>query len=277
MASLKPFFSYYGGKWRAGPRYPAPRHDRLMEPFAGAAGYSVRHHRHDIVLIEKNTVVAGLWKWLIKASPEAIRRLPLLPLDGSKTVDDFDLEPAERALIGFWLNKGAVHPGRSPSSWMRSGIRPHSYWGETIRERIASKVGAIRHWTVVEGDYRTVDHGREATWFVDPPYQQAGNLYSCSSRDIDFEALATWCQSLAGQTLVCENRGADWLPFMPFMNAKATPGSRGRSYSQEVLWANEARDMVVAYMPKGRRRSDEDETASEHARADVLPLFAKRV
>lgn len=274
MTALQPFFSYYGGKWRAGPRYPSPRHQRLVEPFAGAAGYSVRNHTHDVVLVEKNPIVAELWRWLINATPEAVRRLPLLPLDGSKGVDDFDLEPAERTLIGFWLNKGAVSPGRTPSAWMRSGIRPNSYWGEVIRERIASQVEAIRHWTVIEGDYRSAEAG-QATWFVDPPYQQAGNLYSCSAKDIDFQALADWCRSLEGQTLVCENAGADWLPFVPFMNAKATPGSRGRSYSQEVLWANEARDMVVTYMPRGQRRKD-DPAPPPVATADVLPLFAKR-
>jgi len=33
---LKPFWQYYGGKWRAAPHYPKPRHDTIVEPFAGA-------------------------------------------------------------------------------------------------------------------------------------------------------------------------------------------------------------------------------------------------
>ena len=276
MSGLQPFISYYGGKWRSAPRYPSPSHHRIVEPFAGAAGYSVRHHRHDVVLVEKNPIVAGLWRWLIAAGPDQVRRLPLLPLDGSRTLDDFDLEPAERALIGFWLNKGAVHPGRSPSSWMRSGIRPNSYWGETIRERVASQVEAISHWTVVEGDYSDVET-REATWFVDPPYEQAGSLYSFSSKHIDFAELASWCRTRPGQVLVCENRGADWLPFVPFLNAKATPGSRGRSYSAEALWSNDPADMVVSYLPTGHprpRTADRGATAVDVSHA--LPLFAPR-
>jgi len=40
---LRPFWRYYGGKWRAAPRYPAPRHDLIIEPFAGAAGYAMRY------------------------------------------------------------------------------------------------------------------------------------------------------------------------------------------------------------------------------------------
>ena len=47
---LRPFFNFYGGKWRAAPHYPAPRYARVVEPFAGAAGYSTRHHDRDIVL-----------------------------------------------------------------------------------------------------------------------------------------------------------------------------------------------------------------------------------
>lgn len=42
--NLKPFFTFYGGKWRAAPHYAPPEFATIVEPFAGAAGYSVRHH-----------------------------------------------------------------------------------------------------------------------------------------------------------------------------------------------------------------------------------------
>ena len=35
---LKPFFTYYGGKYRAAPKYPEPVHGSIVEPFAGSAG-----------------------------------------------------------------------------------------------------------------------------------------------------------------------------------------------------------------------------------------------
>jgi hypothetical protein len=38
--ALKPFFNYYGGKWRVARRYAPPEHDLIIEPFAGAAGYA---------------------------------------------------------------------------------------------------------------------------------------------------------------------------------------------------------------------------------------------
>ena len=39
---LKPFWRYYGGKYRAAPAYPPPRLGTIVEPFAGSAGYSLR-------------------------------------------------------------------------------------------------------------------------------------------------------------------------------------------------------------------------------------------
>lgn len=32
MSDLKPFFYFYGGKWRAAPKYPRPEHDFIVEP-----------------------------------------------------------------------------------------------------------------------------------------------------------------------------------------------------------------------------------------------------
>jgi site-specific DNA-adenine methylase len=54
LKKLKPFFCYYGGKWRAAPHYPAPEHDRIIEPFAGAAGYSMRYPQKRVALYEKD-------------------------------------------------------------------------------------------------------------------------------------------------------------------------------------------------------------------------------
>jgi hypothetical protein len=60
MGGIRPYFVYYGGKWRAAPRYPAPRHDVIVEPFAGSAGYALRYHERKIILVEKDAVLAEL-------------------------------------------------------------------------------------------------------------------------------------------------------------------------------------------------------------------------
>jgi hypothetical protein len=230
---LWPFFCYYGGKWRCAPRYPTPQFDTIVEPFAGAAGYALRYYDRKIILVEKNKTLADLWRYLIAATPEQIRRLPLIADDGSQTVDDLDIAPAEASLVGFWLNKSTVSPSKSPSAWMRKRIRPKSFWGPEIRERIASQVDAIKHWCVLEGDYLLAPDV-EATWFVDPPYAVAGAYYKESK--VDYPALATWCRSRRGQVMVCENVGATWLPFRPYIVIKSTQGKHGKAKSHEALW-----------------------------------------
>jgi len=236
--NLKPFFLYYGGKWRAAPRYPAPIHDTIIEPFAGAAGYSLRYSDRRIILVDKYEVICGLWDYLIHVTPEEILALPDLGPDQS--TDDFPELPQEaRWLIGFWINRGSPTPCKTPSTWMKSGIRPNSDWGNTVRRRIADQVQHIRHWTIQQGSYETTPD-LEATYFIDPPYLKAGKSYRCSSKDIDFQALGDWCKTRKGQVLVCENgaEGTDWLPFQEFGSIKANESKTGGKKSVEVLWQN---------------------------------------
>ena len=236
MSNLKPFFSYYGGKYRAAPKYPVPRFGTIVEPFAGSAGYSMRYPDLDIVLIERNPVVAGVWRYLIQASPGEIESLP--DLENGESTADLDVVEGARNLIGFWLNKGSEHPCTTPSAWMREERYRSQFWGPMIRDRISSQVERISHWRVIEASYEDAPD-LEATWFVDPPYDNsAGRRYRFS--DIDYGALGDWCKSRRGQVVVCENEGGGWLPFRPFdAKAKAMSG-RGRvGTSSEVIWTND--------------------------------------
>lgn len=232
--TLRPFFGYYGGKWRdAVKNYPSPEHDMIVEPFAGSAGYSVRHASRRVVLCEIDPYVAGVWRYLIRASAAEILLLP--DLEEGETADDLPVPQEARWLVGFWLSRGVSSPRKSPSSWMRSGVRPGSFWGTRARETIASQVDEIRHWQIFEGDYRECPVNSTATWFIDPPYANAGKHYRFGSGGIDFADLANWCRSRPGQTIVCENDGASWLPFEPLAKVKATrPGGR----SSEAIWTN---------------------------------------
>jgi hypothetical protein len=74
----------------------------------------------------------------------------------------------------------------------------------------------------------------EATWFVDPPYAVAGKSYKV--RFTDYPRLAEWCKGREGQVIVCENEGADWLPFTPLTDAKAFAGRGRLGVSGEVAW-----------------------------------------
>ena len=232
IQGLRPFFGYYGGKWRDALRnYPAPKHETVVEPFAGSAGYALRYPHKKVVLCERDPQIAAVWRYLLKVRPGEIRAIPDVPLDG--TVDDLQVGEEAKWLVGLWLNRAAARPRRSPSSWMRAKIRPGSFWGERVRSTIASQVEAIRHWRLIEGDYTACGDEGLATWFIDPPYQLAGQHYHHGSRDIDFEDLGRWCRSRQGQVIVCENEGADWLPFKPLDAVKTTRAGRR---SVEVVW-----------------------------------------
>ena len=234
MSTLRTFFNFYGGKYRAAPHYPVPQYRRVIEPFAGAAGYSTRHHERDIVLIERDPIIAGLWRWLIKASAAEILALPL---EIPTTVRDLGLAPGPSALIGFYCGGSSFFPRQSRSGWMRSEISPGSYWGSKVRTRIADQVGMIKHWTVIEGDY-TDAPTEEATYFVDPPYaNKAGQVYRM--KFAGHAALGDWCRTRPGQVIACENDGATWLPFRHFRDIKSTPGKNGKGKSAEAIWLSD--------------------------------------
>jgi hypothetical protein len=238
--SLHPFFTYFGGKWRAAPHYPAPRHDLLIEPFAGSAGYALRYPEQSVVLCEADKTMRGVWAWLLSATPDDLRGLPDVP--AGKTVDDFGLSQGARDFVGLWMNKGMTGPCVTPSSWLLQGIRPKSSWGPTLRGRLAAQLLEIRHWTLLD-DYRAAPDV-EATWFIDPPYQgRLGRRYR--SKVADYEALGEWCRTRKGQVIVCENEGADWLPFQTFRTIKGTEGKGRTGVSHEVIWTNETSEDEV--------------------------------
>lgn len=234
---FKPFFTYFGAKWRSAPRYPRPRHDTIIEPFAGAAGYSMRYYDRRIILTDKDPVIAGIWQYLIRVSENEILSLP--DLEPFQKTIDLSIPQEAKWLIGFWLNKGTTSPCITPSKWMRKGINLTSSWGKEIRFRIASQLKYIRHWKVSNEDYKTLDN-LTATWFVDPPYQNMGKRYKFSSKLIDYSGLAFWCRQRNGFTIVCENLGADWLPFEMYMKTKTVGGRTPTNISNEAIWTHDS-------------------------------------
>lgn len=235
FTSLKPFWRYYGGKFRAAPRYPAPSCDTIIEPFAGAAGYSLRYPDRKVILVEKYAVIAEIWRYLIRAPADEIRRIP-------KNIQHVDELPSwvpmpARNLVGWWMNGACVSPCKQLSAGRKklaSMGRIFEGWTEATRERVASQVQYIRHWKVIEGDYTAAPPPITATWFIDPPYNnKAGSYYV--ENGLDYPALAAWCLERSGQVMVCENEGAEWLPFRLFASIKSQVSGR---VSKEVLWTN---------------------------------------
>lgn len=229
---LTPFFKYYGGKWRdAVKNYPPPDYTTIVEPFSGAAGYSMRYPGNRVILCDLDPIIIGVWKYLQRVKPDEVLNLPDVPEGG--TVDDLKVSQEAKWLIGFWLNAGVASPCKRPSKWMVSQVRPGSYWGTRARNAIASQVEYIRHWKVYQCSYLDCPFNGKATWFVDPPYQAAGRHYKFGASNIDYEHLGSWCRSRPGQVIVCENEGATWLPFKHLATVKTT---RRTSKSKEAIW-----------------------------------------
>jgi len=230
---LRPFFTYFGGKWRNAPHYPVPKYGTIIEPFAGSAGYSLRYPERRIVLIEKSKAIAGIWDFLIRARESEILALPLLK--PGQSVDTLPVPQEARWLIGMCINPGSSQPKKTRGSWTGADYENHHgmcTWSSQARARIARQVSHIRHWRILNADY-SVAADVPVTWYVDPPYRDLGRHYPHGSAAINFSALATWCQSRRGQVIVCESAGADWLPFRFLGSMKAKTG-----VSREAIWTN---------------------------------------
>lgn len=200
---LRPFFSFFGSKYRLAKHYPAPVYDKIIEPFAGSAGYSLYHSDKDIVLYDLDYQVSGLWKWLIEVDEDEILKLPDVPR--GMEVTNLDICDEAKWLIGFWITESQTYPSRYHLSPSRDGS-----WGVRKRRLIASQLQYIRHWKVYQGNYKNIPN-EEASWYVDPPYVLAGKRYRTPK--LNFGELGEWCTSREGQVIVCEQQGANWLPF----------------------------------------------------------------
>lgn len=222
-------WSYYGSKTVMVELYPKPKFDAIIEPFAGAAKYSLRHFEKDVILVDKYDVIISIWKWLQQCSEKDILSLPSKIKTGEK-IRDYKLDCEEAYLfMGFIIAAGGQTP-RNTVSPNCERIRPNR-----IAERLkntASQLFKIRHWRFYNCDYAEIEN-RECTWFIDPPYQVGGHVYVESNKRINFKNLGDWCRSRLGQAIVCENTMADWMDFKPMKTFK---GSTRKT--TEAMWTN---------------------------------------
>src|SRR3990167_4387390 len=92
-------WSYYGSKSKIVNYYPPPKYDKIIEPFAGSARYSLKYFDREVILVDKYDVIVRLWKWLQECKPSDILKLP--KLKQGEFVSDFNLSYEEGLLVGF--------------------------------------------------------------------------------------------------------------------------------------------------------------------------------
>lgn len=198
-------FYFYGRKFKIGNKYPRPKYNTIIEPFAGSAAYSMLYSNNNIILNDLDDKIYKTWKYLISVSTKEIMSLPILQKGQSLNDPEFNhLRDEQKYLIGFYLNPGSSSPKKSPGNYCA--------WNEKNKKILIDNIEKVRHWNINNKDYKDIDNV-EATWFIDPPYQKQGKWYKHGNKDINYKELGEWCLSRKGQVIVCENIDADWLPF----------------------------------------------------------------
>lgn len=207
-------FAYFGRKLRLGPLYPPPKYDLVIEPFAGSMAYTLLHKPPQAIGIEANPLVVETWHRICTLSEQEILDYPL-PEVGEQCHDHWLIqaahsEHASTAVTRQWTTR----MNRDAQSQKRYAAR-HLPYATTIDYRLGHYLDAP---------------DVEATWFVDPPYQHVRQGYLRHS--LDYNELSDFCKSRKGQVIVCEQEGADWLPFEFLSEIKGTVNKR----SNEVVW-----------------------------------------
>lgn len=219
-------WAYFGTKFRLAKKYPTPTRTTIVEPFAGAAQYSLEHFEHEVILVDKYDIVIKLWKWLQLCSPKDILSLPQIEL--GKSLEEYHWDCTEaKWLVGFIIGMGSSSPRSKATPWSTT-LRPNRQ--PLYRRRIADSLYKIRHWNFIHGDYHCLGN-INATWFIDPPYQTGGSQYKHS--EIDYQELAKWSKSRNGQVIVCENDKADWMDFTFLSDLHGV-----KHHTKEVIWTN---------------------------------------
>ena len=225
-------WSYYGSKGKIVKKYPKPNKDKISEPFAGSARYSLEYFEKDITLVEKYPVLVSIWRFLQACSPHDILSLP--KMKAGETTDNYTFDCQEaKWLMGFMVQQGVNAPRKTVSKVFGGGKMEELI--ERDKKRIAANLFKIKHWKIIQGDY-TLAGNDNGTYFIDPPYQFGGQYYhsSVNNSHINFPALAEWCKSRNGQVIVCENDKANWMDFHYLTDLS---GSKNRT--KEVIWYRE--------------------------------------
>jgi site-specific DNA-adenine methylase len=244
---FKAAFSFYGGKSKILGFYPEPKHDLIIEPFAGGASYSLLHGGgREVWINDADPKVFGMWRFLQSAEcPDWVARIPPLVTVGQR---------ASELVVG--APEGLVSILQAEANQGTQGARgvhdQVTSMGAKCWKRVRAKLAwaheRCQGWTITNLPYAEMiaptwghpDHWSErpCTWFIDPPYDnEAGRRYR--QQVVDYNALRAFCLTRRGQVIVCENVGATWLPFEPLVERRGIRSRYQKSTAKEAIWTCE--------------------------------------
>lgn len=235
MKVTGPLFKWFGSKWLSSRIYPPPEHDTVLEPFAGSAGYSLRHHEKKIVIWEADPNLNALWSWLIKdASTADVLEIPIGIPEGTE-IAALELSRGQSLLLKHWQRTNNVGDCWTISPW---GNKP-GQWTANTRARVAEELHAVKHWKL-----ENVRPDRPGTYFIDPPYFY-NYRYRFKKDGFDYAALVEKIKLIPrrSQIIVCEaacqktGRVPDYLPFKPFASRITSRRKKTENHhSKEYLY-----------------------------------------
>ena len=236
-----PLFKWFGSKWMASKRYPCPLNGPIIEPFAGGAGYSLRHAAHPVYLAESDPNILDLWQWLINCKPSDILSIPINNIEGSSILD-MELSRGQSLLLKNWQRTNNVSECWTVSAW---GNKP-GQWTSNCRDRVARDVCFISHWNAETKDgfslmESNMANDKSITWLIDPPYFY--NYRYKNGGQFDYERLAAAVGDLKGQVIACEaicpktGLTPTYLPFSFWANTVTSRRAKNcNTHSKELLY-----------------------------------------
>jgi hypothetical protein len=239
MSVTGPLFKWFGSKWSSSKRLPPPHFSTIIEPFAGSAGYALRHAHLSVFLYETDPWLRKLWQFLIsEATYEQVMAIPVeIPV--GTDIRHLDLSEGQGLLLKTWQRTNNVGNCWTISPW---GNKP-GQWTVSTRERVSRQVECIKHWTLCAGDAFTalsIHKEEKATWFLDPPYEYN---YKYKSAPIQYSTFASLVHSVRGEVIACEARDPDTgkaPTYLPFVDWEDRITSRRKQtdhkYSKELLY-----------------------------------------
>lgn len=267
---FKSALSYYGGKSRIIHRYPAPEYPLIIEPFAGAAAYAMKWAGTEIRTPEWISATGShmqlglnvhcwindldekthaIWQFL--TSPLASDLASVIPASvpvGQK-VSELTLwdDVLASHVVPDVVSQGMLYLLQAEANHGTQGARGihdqvtsigANCWPR-LKRKLEWVIPHVKSFKVTMLDYRELPDV-EATWFVDPPYNNPAGMRYRTSGGIDYRELGEWCKSRRGQVIVCENAGADWLDFQPLIERQGIKSSYQKSTAMEVIWTNDS-------------------------------------
>lgn len=240
MSPSGPLFKWFGSKWLGSRYYPAPHSTKIVEPFAGGAGYSLRHSDREVIIAEANEYLFMLWDWLINdATAEKISAIPLDLKEGSN-ITNLPLSFGQQLLLKNWQRTNNVGNCWTVSPW---GSKP-GQWTENTRNRVARDISCVKHWRVEKDGFALLESDlsldSSIAWFIDPIYQYN---YQYGMKGFEYDRLASAVMQLRGQVVVCEaicpktSAVPNYLPFTFFRDSVTSRRSSGNNtHSKELIF-----------------------------------------